>query len=732
LEGEILNAESVLRKILSKDTKFDSAVGQNVNMGLQSKLFDADADDEELLLHFFDKIDADHDTLITMKEIDGILATDPDQLGFVEALKVVLCDLNDGCTLDFQAFKAAAQQVPRVKGQRVSWVASLGLDAALAQYLKIGEFSDPMKGIKEMTDEEVHAACLKFFERDLFRMIKTARDGLKTIEREMSPDADTVNQKFSGTAGAMVASFATLDDFQKGPEGILGCPNPKLMDGMEIEHTLRPSSRILFLTPNYDLVTRSEWEWHYSVHGDTKNPPTDLKERFLKNGGKYPGETGEVLSEIEVHCTIALDAKPSEPKRAAGIVEEMQRRLTSPNDLLQSKEDMLRGLTLLKSAEVDCDGHFEFSFTLPLPLEAHIDSAVKSRVQQLICSAAGVDTKHVTITIFQERISEFCDFLDEKSFISGLLEAPVSELERRMTICDYTPRPDDCRLPLDVSSLQEFNEALQRKRLALESARIHLPNTGQDRLVLTRMGSIGQKLEESESESLRLFAKDLCQAFEEQTRLWRLCHRFRKQGRRRHPNLHEFILQLKSNPETCERIDQAKLRMEEILALSMYTGPLYVLYNAVLRGFPAVLVKLLNTDHTEPADKTSPVYGNRFETTLFVICSGITKLSRYTRVPPNRLLYRGLGGVLLPQQFWKDTKGMDYKGGVEFGLMSTTTERSIAVQYSGTRVKRGIVFEISAGRVDIGASISFLSQYSREEEFLVQPLSFVEVGHSFV
>jgi hypothetical protein len=168
--------------------------------------------------------------------------------------------------------------------------------------------------------------------------------------------------------------------------------------------------------------------------------------------------------------------------------------------------------------------------------------------------------------------------------------------------------------------------------------------------------------------------------------------------------------------------------MEEILALSMYTGPLYVLYNAVLRGAPAVMVELLNAGHAAPADEARPVYGNRFETTLFVICSGITKLSRFTRVPPSRLLYRGLGGMLLPEQFWKDTKGMDYKGGVEFGLMSTTTERSIAVQYSGTRVKRGIVFEISAGRIDIGASISFLSQYSREEEFLVQPLSFVEVG----
>ena len=28
----------------------------------------------------------------------------------------------------------------------------------------------------------------------------------------------------------------------------------------------------------------------------------------------------------------------------------------------------------------------------------------------------------------------------------------------------------------------------------------------------------------------------------------------------------------------------------------------------------------------------------------------------------------------------------DYRGGVEFGLMSTTTDRDIAVQYSGVKV----------------------------------------------
>jgi hypothetical protein len=64
---------------------------------------------------------------------------------------------------------------------------------------------------------------------------------------------------------------------------------------------------------------------------------------------------------------------------------------------------------------------------------------------------------------------------------------------------------------------------------------------------------------------------------------------------------------------------------------------------------------------------------------------------------------------------------------VEFGLMSTTTSRETAVAYSGKDGERCTVLEISAGRVDMGADIGFLSQYPGEQEFLMQPLACLEV-----
>lgn len=110
----------------------------------------------------------------------------------------------------------------------------------------------------------------------------------------------------------------------------------------------------------------------------------------------------------------------------------------------------------------------------------------------------------------------------------------------------------------------------------------------------------------------------------------------------------------------------AGLTFEEVLALRLYTGPMFVKYNASLRGFPSLSWKALK--------------GNRYATTLHAITSGIVKLAKVWKLPENRRVYRGLGGLLLPKQFW-DADQFGCRGGVEFGFLSTTTKREVAVQY---------------------------------------------------
>ena len=61
--------------------------------------------------------------------------------------------------------------------------------------------------------------------------------------------------------------------------------------------------------------------------------------------------------------------------------------------------------------------------------------------------------------------------------------------------------------------------------------------------------------------------------------------------------------------------------------------------------------------------------------------------------------------MIITKHFNFYTSDLSHGAAVEFALMSTTTARETAFEYSGVDKKRGTVFEILAGRVDVGASI---------------------------
>jgi ankyrin repeat protein len=138
----------------------------------------------------------------------------------------------------------------------------------------------------------------------------------------------------------------------------------------------------------------------------------------------------------------------------------------------------------------------------------------------------------------------------------------------------------------------------------------------------------------------------------------------------------------------------------------LYTGPMYQMYNNELRD----------------TDK------KKYPTTIFVIASAVAKLTRIQRIPHGMRLYRGFGGdVEFPDSFYQPD-GRGCKGMTEFGFLSTTKKKEIAIQYSGAGKDNRIpvIIEIAVGSVDRGANIREFSQYSHQEEFLWVPGSFLE------
>ena len=165
-------------------------------------------------------------------------------------------------------------------------------------------------------------------------------------------------------------------------------------------------------------------------------------------------------------------------------------------------------------------------------------------------------------------------------------------------------------------------------------------------------------------------------------------------------------------------VGEQPLSLPEFLSLRLYTGPMYIKYNGVLRSHSGV--PFLKTQ----AERLC--LGNGYTNTLHVLSASILKLGKIVKVAT---VYRAPGGAL-PTSFWaKQPEGV--QGGLELAFMSTTTAKEEAMAYA-RRAPGMILFEIHQGFVARGASISWLSQYPNEEEILFPPLTTLEVTSTSV
>jgi hypothetical protein len=129
----------------------------------------------------------------------------------------------------------------------------------------------------------------------------------------------------------------------------------------------------------------------------------------------------------------------------------------------------------------------------------------------------------------------------------------------------------------------------------------------------------------------------------------------------------------------------------------------FEIYNCMLRQYPPARFQMFRDG------------GNVFATTIAVLASAVQKLARVAPIREGTRLYRGLNRLMeLPEAFFRpDNRGR--RGFAEWGFLSTTQDKEIAVQYSMGQQGPGhtlpMIMVVESSAVDRGANIQELSQY---------------------
>ena len=164
-------------------------------------------------------------------------------------------------------------------------------------------------------------------------------------------------------------------------------------------------------------------------------------------------------------------------------------------------------------------------------------------------------------------------------------------------------------------------------------------------------------------------------------------------------SLAEFASTWQEINEKLTALGEQPLSDVEFVALRLYTGPMFVKYNGVMRGTVSDVPFLVS-------QKERLCLGNYYPTTVHSISAAVVKLGKLEQ---STTLYRAPGGAL-PKSFWRAPRG-----GIEPAFMSTSTDREAAMGYA-RRSPSKILFEIEQGLVARGASVQWLSQCARQAQ----------------
>ena len=503
-----------------------------------------------------------------------------------------------------------------------------------------------------------------------------------------------------------------LDAFYEGVTGVCGPPDADIEKGMCEEHTDRPDSHVEFSTPNYGLATTPAKEWALVFEGGSGCAKAEGKEdsvivtstrgcckasglKWLNTGNTDPTRTlgskwvavGDMHPTEGRQLTNSMLAATLASKTAAA---EEQQQLTKVVEFTKEDLDSFHVNGLRSTDFIEAGG----SYFKPAASIAQILDNPRL-ADALMHKTEFTQQEWDAFGVHDLGMHHFVKSGDSYFRPAGTeAQADVRVLR---TLAHYGDFGGDGRLKWGVGDEVVVGEALTAEEIAKDTEGTVL-----------EVSAKGAKIAFREP-----FSDDEDAAWVPSDQFYRLYPR---------PSARDTPIQ--------RMVKEGRLRRCDVFALILYTGPMFVIYNALLRGFGfcgavAPGIEFASDEfwaQWKAVDINAWVErsGHRFTNTIHALASAIKKLQGLAAQEPSTRLYRGLGGLSVAE--FAASLGF-----TDRAFMSTTKHRDIALEYSGVHKGLvGTVMCIETSTTNNGAVLLRFSQYPEEEEMVWNACSFLQ------
>ena len=254
------------------------------------------------------------------------------------------------------------------EGMGVHRVVAAALQAPLVSQGQSTQSDTSLAFIRDLTGRDEVAALLRTDEF-MDALVDRVWAEVQSLQQFGVATGEELESKF---AGALELTYSGLDTFFGGLEGIVGSPNPKVLEGMEHEHTRGPSteSKDWFITGNYHVRTTSEIEWAFVVDDGATPAQFGLESWPLESPDALRDVEGRQRQPLEIFeaAAISLNGQLAVARQPRVISEELiaARLYTGPmfskyNAVLRglrSENDYMRNMMVSLCCPAAIVGHF--------------------------------------------------------------------------------------------------------------------------------------------------------------------------------------------------------------------------------------------------------------------------------------------------------------------------------------------------------------------------------------